>query len=127
MAFSWLLQYLPEYRALWTELEELRGNYATLLTEKLRLQDRLDATVEDRTKLWDTMQECLRGERASYQMHVNQSWQRMGAGVPYPDAPHMAASASAEGGAIGRKGPVLPSEAVAKRTEQFVNSLIGKG
>jgi hypothetical protein len=121
----------PAFRALEQEAKALREDHARLTTDVLLLQDRLDAARDERCKLWEMTQECLRGERSAYQMHVNQSWQRQGAGVPYPDAPHLPPSAVPKqvsaGEAAGRKGRMLPSEAVARRTEEFLTSLVSQG
>jgi hypothetical protein len=130
MVISWFLRLFPAFRWLEAEAKALREDHARITAENLRLQDRLDAAREDRTQLWTTMQESLRGERAAYQMHVNQSWQRAGAGIPYPDAPHLPQSAvpKQQGSEpVGRQGRMLPSEAVAMRTAEFISGLATRG
>jgi hypothetical protein len=125
---SWFLGWFPAYRALLAEIEALRNEHARLTTENLRLNDRLDALHEDRTRLWELTQECLRGERTAYQMHVNQSWQRIGGGVPYPEAPHLPPQAVPKPGpseSVGRSGRILPSEAVAQQTNEFIQRMLG--
>ncbi|MBV9082213.1 MAG: hypothetical protein JOZ62_06035 [Acidobacteriaceae bacterium] len=91
------------------------------------MQDRLQGARVEREKLWDMMHEALQGERTAYQMHINHSWQRMGAGMPYPEAPHIQPQAvpkPAGSEPVGRQGRILPSEAVAQRTAEFLQSLI---
>jgi hypothetical protein len=124
------LRLFPAFRALEAEAKALREDHARLTTENLVLNDRLDAAGADRNKLWETMLDCQRGERAAYQMHVNQSWQKMGAGTPYPDAPHMQASAVPKEQSrepIGRRGRMLPSEIVEQQRSEFIQNLVGKG
>jgi cell division protein FtsB len=93
--------------------------------QNLRLQDRLDGCLEDRKKLWEMVQETARGERTAYQMHINAAWQGRGAGVPYPDAPHLPSSPSLSAG-----GPMslahAPSQAIHRRTVQVAKDLIEK-
>jgi hypothetical protein len=130
MVISWFLRLFPPFRWLEAEARALREDHARITAENLRLQDRLDAAREDRDRLWETMQESLRGERTAYQMHVNQSWQRQGGGVPYPDAPHLPVASIPKQGSepVGRQGRILPSEAVARRTAEYIErSFMGKG
>ena len=126
MLLKLLLRLTPQFQQIEAELKTLRANYQDLTTENLLLQDRLDAAREDRTKMWDTMQECLRGERTAYQMHINQAWQKTGAGAPYPDAPqlppHMLPKQETHE-PIGRRR-VLPSEVVAQKTAEYVRGLV---
>jgi hypothetical protein len=124
-----LLRLFSYVRELEANVVRVREANQEQFQEKLRLQDRLDAAIADRKALWDMTQECLRGERVAYQMHVNQSWQRQGGGVPYPDAPHLPANTNREPRTepAGRKGRMLPSEAVAQSTSQFITSMYGQG
>jgi hypothetical protein len=107
---NWLRSWLPRQR----ELERLRETVETLTREKLVLEERLLASQDERTRLWALFDKAIDGERAAYQMHVNLSMQRQGAGVPYPEAFHIppASIPNSPGEAIGRKGRVLPSEMV---------------
>jgi len=125
---DFLIRFFPEYRRVHAELEALREDHARLTQENLRLQDRIDTLAADRSRLWDTMQESLRNERTAYQMHINQTWQRMGGGVPYPEAPHLSPGtipdpASAE--PMGRRR-ILASEAVKQRQNEFIQEKFGK-
>ena len=106
------------------ELDKVSESRAELVTQALILQDRLDATLADRDKLWSTVQEALRGERSAYQAHINMAWQKQNGGIPYPDAPHLPDGAVPPPQAhdpIPRRE--LPSESVARRTNQFYADL----
>lgn len=120
------LRLFAQYRALEDELETLRAQHARVSQDNILLQDRLDAAREDRDRLWTITQQCLEGERTAYQAHINQAWQRHGGGIPYPDAPHLPASAVPKEQStepIGRRGRVLASEAVQQKTSEFIESL----
>lgn len=120
------LRLFAQYRALEDELETLRAQHARVSQDNILLQDRLDAAREDRERLWTVTQQCLEGERIAYQAHINQAWQRHGGGIPYPDAPHLPASAVPKEQStepIGRRGRVLASEAVQQKTSEFIESL----
>lgn len=120
------LRLFAQYRALEDELETLRAQHARVSQDNILLQDRLDAAREDRERLWTVTQQCLEGERTAYQAHINQAWQRHGGGIPYPDAPHLPASAVPKEQStepIGRRGRVLASEAVQQKTSEFIESL----
>lgn len=120
------LRLFAQYRALEDELETLRAQHARVSQDNYLLQDRLDAAREDRDRLWTITQQCLEGERTAYQAHINQAWQRHGGGIPYPDAPHLPASAVPKEQStepIGRRGRVLASEAVQQKTSEFIESL----
>lgn len=107
------------------EVALLREENGRLEQEKLSLQDRLDAALEDRAKLWHLVQESLGEERKAYQMHVNQAWQRQFGTLPYPDAPHVPPHATlkpASGEPVGRRGRILPSEMVAQAKRTFVEN-----
>lgn len=95
--------------------------------EIVRLQDRLEAAQSDRVKLWDTMQEALRGERLAYQSAINHAVQRMGGGVVYPEAhslPLNAVPRDTKNEAIGSR--MLPSERVNRETQRFVTELVAE-
>ena len=126
MAPNWLASLVPKLRALEAENTQLRDTVTSLTDEKLRLQDRMDAAVQDRSRMWDLLHKSIDEMKIAYQMHVNQSWQRQGGGVPYPDAPHLPPAAvpkppSSE--PIGRRR-MLPSEAVAREADRFIESVI---
>lgn len=94
----------------------LRDSNAQILT----LQGRLDAAQEDRNRLWDLVQDSLRGERTAYQSSLNLQWQRQGLGAPYPDAPQIPTDrlkAPVPDSVIPR--PRTGSEQVAAKTAQF--------
>lgn len=115
---AWLRKLFPFF-----EVELLREANAQLEREKLSLEDRLDAALEDRTKLWHLVEESLQGERTAYQMHVNAAWQRQSGTIPYPNAPHIPPHTlpkHSPGEPVGRRGRMLASEMVAQATRSFV-------
>lgn len=118
--FSWL----PRQR----EVEQLRETVDILTREKLVLEERLLAAQEERTRVWALFDKAIEGERAAYQMHVNLSLQRQGAGVPYPEAFHIPPSSipNTPGEAIGRKGRVLPSEVVQQAFRETAERLTAR-
>ena len=127
MAVNWFERLFPSVRALESELAQVREALREMTQEKLLLQDRLQGARVEREKLWDMVHEALHRERTAYQMHINQSWQRMGAGIPYPEAPHIPPQAVPKppgSEPVGRQGRILPSEAVAQRTAEFLQSFI---
>jgi hypothetical protein len=113
----WLLSLFPLFRQLQTEC-------ARLTTDKLVLQDRLDAALEDRSKLWDLTRECINNERTAFQMQINAQWQKQGFGAPYPDAPHLppAAVPDISGGTAGRAQMQTPSARSALQTADFLTN-----
>lgn len=123
MAFEGLLRWFPRFRAIETERDQLRESVVSLQNEKIRLEDRLVAAQQDRDRLWESFQQSLQGERTAYQLHVNASFQRMGGGVPYPDAPHipehLVPTPSTE--PMGRRGRVLMSEVLRQMTDRNLN------
>lgn len=120
------LRLFSPFRELEADYDALTEEHSRLTQEKLLLQDRLDAAQLDRDRLWSMTSEALAGERSAYQAHINQAWQRVGGGIPYPDAPHLPASAVPKEQStepIGRRGRMLPSEAVQQRTSEYIESL----
>ena len=114
-------------RTLATDNESLREANQQLTTEKLLLEDRLESSMQDRDRLWETMQESLRGERYAYQTMVNHATQKTGAGTPYPDAHSLPASEVRKiqtPGPIGRSSRVLPSEMASRATKQFIHDYV---
>lgn len=107
-----------------SDLEAAQEANLHLQQENLRLQDRLDAGLEDRAKLWHLVEVAQHEERAAYQMHINAAWQRQSGTIPYPDAPHLpphAVPTPVKGGEpVGRRGRMLPSEMVGQATRAFV-------
>ena len=111
-----------ERDSLKSDLVFVRAAHDELKTENLRLQDRVDAMAEDRRQLWDLVNTSLSGERASYQMQINENWQKSYGVVPYTDAAQIPPN---RGATEGNVGPVaggrrmLPSEVRAKATRDF--------
>jgi hypothetical protein len=123
----WFLNLFPGFRALSNELvaeqdevARLREELQATTTEKLILQDRMDAVLNDRGNLWEMVKEAIANERISYQMHVNVQWQKEGRSAPWPDAPQMPHRSVPQNNQdpIGRKP--FPSEAVAQQTRSFI-------
>jgi hypothetical protein len=122
-----LLRLIPQFRALESECQDLRASLQDASMQNLLIQDRLDATLQDRAKLWDLMQESVRHERITYQAHLNLQWQREGHPAPYPDAPQMAEQRvphpiSVKDQVIPR--PLMPSERVQRQTQRVIRDLI---
>jgi hypothetical protein len=126
-----LLRFLRLFSA-FRALESDRDSQVVVLREALQqettraltLQDRLDSAERERAELWAMTRECVNGERAAYQAHINAAWQKQGHGTPYPDAPHIPAHAvpqEQDTTPIGRRP--LPSEAMATVTRQFLQNL----
>jgi hypothetical protein len=116
---------IEAFLRLFSSFRRMEEAYREQAGEILRFQDRLEAAQIDRGKLWDTLQEALRGERTAYQTSINHAVQRMGGGVPYPDAhslPPNVVPRDAKPEAVGSR--MLPSEAVARQTQRFVTELV---
>jgi len=113
--------------AMQSELAEVRESLHNLQMEKLMLQDRLDAALTDKDRLWNTMQDALDNERNSLRMQVNHAVQKSGGGIPYPDAHSLPAASVArpqQAGPVGRRGRLLPSEAAAQQSSQFIKDFV---
>lgn len=122
----WFLKLFGEYRKLLDEVRHLREGYSALTAQNLALQDRMDAVLEDRTRIWSILEQSMSGERTAYQAHINMAWQKQMAGIPYPDAPHMAEESAPRPQSddpIPRRR--LPSEVVADRTNRFLERKFG--
>lgn len=135
--FLWLLRLFPEYCSLRGQVEELRESSGSweleatnlrsanteLITEKRVLESELDSAREDKERLWDLMKESLDAERMALRTQVNHATQKLGGGIPYPDAHAMPAAAVPQaqaGGAIGRRGRVLMSQVARERSINFI-------
>ncbi len=109
------------------ELASCRASHADLLTEKFLLQDRLDAAVADKEKLWQMVRESLDGERYALHTMVNHAVQKSGAGIPFQDAhslPPNTVAKPQEPGPVGRRGRLLPSEMLARRNQAFIDEFV---
>lgn len=123
----WILRLFQAFRDLEGERDHtvtvLREELQHITTEKLILQDRLDAMAEDRSRMWSLMEKSIEEMKISYQSHINVQWQKQGFGAPYPDAPqiphHAVPPANQE--PITRRE--LPSEAQARITSNFYRSM----
>lgn len=132
-AFLWMEANLVSMRTAFDQLSrdlaECRAALAELSTEKLVLQDRLDAALADRDHLWNAMQEALTNERDALRMQVNHAVQKSGGGIPYPDS-HSLPAASVrpvqEPGPIGRRGRILASEAGRRQTDIVIEKITRK-
>ena len=126
-----LLRLFPQFRALVrardaaaAEAALLRSQLAEQSTQSLILQDRLDSALNDRAELWSLTKECINNERATYQRHVNEQWQKQYGIAPYPDAaqlPHQATAKPVERPVVPRS--MLPSEGVRRATQDFFKTL----
>ncbi len=118
---------LRQKRHLESELADLRESYHTLQMEKLMLQDRLEASLTDKDRLWGAMQDALDNERYSMRMQINHAVQKASGGIPFPDAHSLPASSVAktqQPGPVGRRGRLLPSEAAAQQSTQFIREFV---
>jgi hypothetical protein len=157
---DWLLKLFPQYRDLAAlseaqarncqnmslELEEVtttlrstesdlaaaREANESLTAENVRLQDRLDAAIEDKKELWDLVHTSLDGERFALHTQVNHAVQRAMGSPPYPDANILPTERLAKiqpGGPIGRRSRILPSEAMARQERenyrQWAEAMVG--
>jgi hypothetical protein len=120
----------------WFRTQELEAENARLIEavseltqEKLRLQDRLDAALADRQRLWDLTSQSIDEMKLAYQSHINVQWQKQGGGTPYPDAPHLPAHMVPKEQShepVGRRGRMLPSEAVQRASREFIQKAFGE-
>jgi hypothetical protein len=122
-----LLRFFPSHRALLAELSTLRDAYREIQQQNLRLQDRLDAALEDRAKLFAVVNESIRNERAGYQAQINFQAQRQGAAPIYPEAavlPESALPSEEQLRPVARR--MLPSEMIANARKKFVDGYLDK-
>lgn len=119
MNFEWLSRITGYGRELRDENTRLLDEVQSLSGQVLVLQDRLDAALEDRSKMWTLMERSIDEMKIAYQAHINVAWQKQGHGVPYPDAPQIPHSAVVPINQEPIRRRELPSEAVAKATNQF--------
>lgn len=117
---TWLLSLFPQYRALLASLRESE-------TQRLLLQDRLDATLSDRAQMWELMREALNNERDALRQQVNYATQQRFGVTPYPEAQHLPDEIlpDRENNTTVYRRP-LPSEAIAAATEKFKRQLADK-
>ncbi len=108
-----------------TTVAELRATVREFSNDKLLLQDRLDATLSDRQRMWDLMERSIEDMKLGYQAHLNVQWVKQGYSAPYPDAPqppehhvHQQVTRAA----VGR--PRLGSEMVKGLTEKFIQGFM---
>lgn len=112
--------------SLTAQLGTLREAHQELVTEKLLLQDRLEAALADKEHLWAMTQDALNAERNAMRMQVNHAVQKAGGGIPFPDA-HSLPPAQVrvqQPGPVGRRGRILPSESVAQQNHDFLSEYI---
>lgn len=119
-----LLNLFPQFRSLERECQELHSQLLSESSQRLSLQDRLDAALDDRGRLWDLLSKSIDDMKLSYQMHINAQWQRQGFGTPYPEAPHIERGAEPRTQeSISRRE--LPSEKIARKTNETLQHLAG--
>jgi predicted RNase H-like nuclease (RuvC/YqgF family) len=99
------------------EVQSVRDAYNDEVQDHIRTRDRLDASLEDRRKLWNMFEQSIAGERSSYQMQINMEYQSKGRGLPYPEAhsiPENMIPRVQPGGPAGRAARELPSQQAAR-------------
>ncbi len=124
MIRAFLIRFFPQFVALEADLVAARVECQRLQQENLRLQDRLDAAVEDRGRQWSLLESSIREMAISYQAHVNVQWQQRGFGAPYPEAPHIPPNAAPQpvpDPVVPRRE--LPSERQARLTNEFARTV----
>ncbi len=112
----WFLSLFAAYRA---QAETIQS----LSTDKLLLQDRLDAVMNDRAELWRMMEKAIDNERATLQSQINYETQRRFGVAQYPEA------AQADSELMqGAPNPVsrrqMPSELIANGTQRFMREYL---
>jgi len=110
-----------------TDVASLQNANQQLITEKLLLEDRLTAALDDKSNLWKMVGEALDNERSALRMQINHATQRLAGGIPYPDAhalPPNAVPPHQQPGPIGRSARILPSELAARQSRQFVTEFV---
>jgi hypothetical protein len=123
---------VPELRSeiasLQHDVSSLQEANQALETDKTVLQDRLESAIEEKTRIWATFQESLRGERYALQSMANVSVQKTGGGIPFPDAhslPPNAVPKPQDAGPIGRSSRMLPSEIQDRNNREFIREYVG--
>lgn len=120
------LKLFPQFRGLEADLEIVREANRSLVQENARLLDRVDAAIEDRKQVWETLQGALKSMETSYQAHINAAWQRQNGGIPYPEAPHLPPQSIPKqqpSDLVGRGARMLPSQMVANRTQEYLRGI----
>lgn len=134
----WFLRLFPQFRTLEltqsAELDETQIALEQALVERdnavndrERLQLLLEAAQDDRAKLWELVSQSITEERRAYQMHVNMSMQKQGAGVPYPDAPSIPVASLPKpqrGGYAGGHPIMRPSDLVRRGTKAYIRQVV---
>lgn len=125
---NWLKTPVMLVAELRTQVEEVGAANQELQQENLRLQDRLDACLEDRSNLWGMLKIAEAEKDKAYQMHINQAWQGKTGTVPYPSAPHAQHNPiiDQESGAAGQPSRILRSSLMHRATLQFAQKLAHK-
>lgn len=109
------------------ELDRVAKSLQETVAAKSMLEDRLNAAMEDRNRLWGLVETSIAGERTAYQSGLNLQWQKEGFGAPYPDAPQMPphrVQQPVEDSIVAR--PMTGSERMAKGTRDFITAHAGR-
>jgi len=123
----WILRIFPSLCQILNDVELLRDANRQLIQDNLRLQDRLDAALEDRKQLFALVNESVHNERASYQAQINFQSQRTGGPAIYPEAailPRTVVPSAEDKKPVARR--LMPSEIVAHRTQAFKESYLAE-
>jgi hypothetical protein len=125
---------LKTFLRLFEWVRDMESALVSMEAENSQLRKQSEAMLEERCDLWNLVHDTLAkydvavaNERAAYQMHVNHATQKMGGGIPYPDAHNLPPSAvpnpDPPKGGYGRRF-VLPSEAVAQASERMIRKYV---
>jgi hypothetical protein len=106
------------------ECEQLREALQQSTTEKLLLQDRLDAAQESVSQLWSMVAERQQRADRAMEMQVNFATQQRFGIVPYPEATQLPESAGPMTGSHAVSRRQLPSEMMDSAKARFMPELI---
>lgn len=109
------------------ERDELRAALQEENTQKLILQDRLDAAQESVSRLWGMVDAAQQRAYRAMEMQVNYSTQQRFGVTPYPEASHLPPSLEPdlESDSIVRRR-MAPSELIADQKRKLRNEIVDR-
>lgn len=108
-------------------LRAVRSALDEMKAENLRLQDRLEASTEDRRRLWEMTTRALDSERQSLRMQVNREWKTTYGTTPFPEAPAPPDAAVRDHDATNEplgRGYSLPSQRTAMKAVENIRAWV---
>lgn len=103
----------------------LREELQREASEKMLCQDRLDAVMADRSKLWDMVTEAVGNERETLKTMANYRIQSTYGVTPYPEAGTLPESRQPEH-IENTPRWLTPSERVAQHNKTFMDKLVAQ-